>query len=126
MQEEKSDSRQDLGRRGEELAVDYLKKKGYGIICRNFRFGRGELDIVARKGGDIIVCEVKSLRHGTLGCAEQRISRAQKGMIIRTAYAFLDLNPQYTGWGVRFDFLIVDFALFPAKITHYREAFWQR
>lgn len=50
-----------LGRRGEDIACEYLRGKGYAILARNWRSGRtGELDIVAQRGRQIVVVEVKT------------------------------------------------------------------
>lgn len=53
-------SRIELGRRSEEVAVDWLKQQGYEITCRNFRTRFGEVDVVARKGDHVIIGEVRS------------------------------------------------------------------
>ncbi|MEK7103865.1 MAG: YraN family protein [Patescibacteria group bacterium] len=53
---------QRIGAIGEEVATNYLKKKGYKILARNFKTKWGELDIVAQKNKTIIFVEVKTLR----------------------------------------------------------------
>ena len=52
---------QKIGRFGEDIATNYLKKKNYKILARNFKTKWGELDIVAQKNKVIIFVEVKSL-----------------------------------------------------------------
>ncbi|MFQ5677627.1 MAG: YraN family protein, partial [bacterium] len=47
-----------VGRLGEDMAVEFLQKKAYKIIQRNFRFARGEIDIVASKDNVLIFVEV--------------------------------------------------------------------
>ena len=47
-----------IGQRGEELAVRYLRDRGFLIVARNWRAGRYEIDIVARKMGMIHMVEV--------------------------------------------------------------------
>lgn len=47
------------GREGENLAVDYLLKKGYKILEKNFRCSFGEIDIIAKDGNFIVIVEVK-------------------------------------------------------------------
>jgi len=53
---------QKIGAIGEDIATDYLKKKGYKILARNFKTKWGELDIVAQKNKIIIFVEVKTLQ----------------------------------------------------------------
>ena len=59
-----TDLRQALGRRGEELAADYLAGLGYRVIDRNWRCRAGEIDLIARIDDDgrskIVFCEVKT------------------------------------------------------------------
>jgi putative endonuclease len=54
--------RREIGRRGEQVAVDHLKRRGFRILERNYRTRFGELDIVAFDGRALIFCEVKSRR----------------------------------------------------------------
>ena len=57
-----------LGKRGEELAVEYLERAGLRILDRNYRCSEGELDIVAADQRVLVACEVKTrsgLGYGT-------------------------------------------------------------
>ncbi|MEV6685136.1 YraN family protein [Streptomyces sp. NPDC051578] len=58
---------QALGRYGEELAVRRLTESGMTVIARNWRCRSGEIDIVARDGDCLVVCEVKTRRAGEAG-----------------------------------------------------------
>src|SRR5579884_2513387 len=60
-------SRRELGSRGEQLAVDHLVRRGFGILQRNYRTRFGELDIVAFDGRTLVFCEVKSRRSAPAG-----------------------------------------------------------
>jgi putative endonuclease len=53
-------AKDDLGRRGEQLAADYLTESGMTILARNWRCRLGEIDIVASDGPVLVVCEVKT------------------------------------------------------------------
>lgn len=60
-----SSARSGLGRYGEDLAARRLTEAGMTILRRNWRCGRsGEIDIVARDGSTLVVCEVKTRRAG--------------------------------------------------------------
>ncbi len=50
----------DLGKKGEEIARDYLMLKGYKILDVNWHFGHKEIDLVARQRKEIVVVEVKT------------------------------------------------------------------
>ena len=59
---------QAIGRYGEQVAERYLREAGMAVLDRNWRCDIGEIDIVARDGDTLVVCEVKtrsSLSHGS-------------------------------------------------------------
>ena len=97
------DSRPRLGRAGEEAAVRYLEQRGYRIAARNVRIGRTELDLVARRGHDIVFCEVKTRRGGRMGAPEEAVTVRKQVRILRAAEAYLARHP--ARGGVRFDVL---------------------
>jgi putative endonuclease len=119
-------NRQNLGRTGEDLAVNYLQQKGFRILDRNFRIGKAEIDIIALEQEELIIVEVKSVCTIRYGYGEEHISEKKKRMLIRAAYGYLNLFPTLTGKNLRFDVLIVNFDCYPATIKHYRGAFWQK
>jgi putative endonuclease len=53
--------RGEIGRRGEELAARRLERLGYEVVARNHRTRAGEIDLIARRGGTLVFCEVKAL-----------------------------------------------------------------
>ena len=57
-------AKDELGRRGEDVAVRYLEQRGLVVLSRNWRCRDGELDVVARDADRLVVCEVKT-RSGT-------------------------------------------------------------
>ena len=50
----------ELGKKGEEIAVAYLKKEGYKVLMRNWFHDHKEIDIIARQGNEIVIVEVKT------------------------------------------------------------------
>jgi putative endonuclease len=77
-------SRQRLGKSGEETVAKYLKKNGYKILITNYRCKLGEIDIIAKDGLDLVFIEVKTrtgLHYGSPAAAvtlrkQRQISRA--------------------------------------------------
>ncbi len=117
--------KQKLGKNGELLAPQFLKKKGYQKVKQNYRYGKGEIDIICEYGYDLIVVEVKSVRIDGFGSGEERITPKKQKMIIDTTYGFLTEFEKYADYGVRFDVVVVNFKKYPAEIVHYESAFWQ-
>ena len=79
--------RRDLARRGEELVAALLEQRGFAICGRNVRVGRLELDVIARRGSLIVVCEVRSRRRArpvfpaeTIG--HKKLSRVRRATAI--------------------------------------------
>ena len=78
-----------LGRRGEEAAVDFLRKKGYRIIERNYRSRAGEIDIVAEEGSSLAFVEVKTRRSTHFGLPEEAVSYEKRRHLTRVASGYL-------------------------------------
>ncbi len=78
-----------LGRKGEEVAVDFLKKQGYRIIKRNYRCRAGEIDIVVKEGSSLVFVEVKSRRSTHFGLPEEAVSYEKRRHLTRVALGYL-------------------------------------
>jgi len=118
--------KQKLGSAGEDMAVTYLKEKGCRIVLRNFRSGKLEIDLICLDKDDLVFVEVKSARGTGYGGPEARISLIKQRSIIRAAYLFLDINPEFRGRNVRFDVICINLKSYPAGISHYKGAFWEQ
>jgi putative endonuclease len=55
-------NRRSQGKAGEELAAQYLERNGLKILERNYRFERGEIDLIAEEGEELVFVEVKARR----------------------------------------------------------------
>ena len=80
------------GREGEEKAVEFLKKQGYGILSRNFASRHGEIDIVARKGREIVFVEVKMRSSTVFGYPAEAVTCRKAERLRRTAMYYLMKN----------------------------------
>lgn len=81
--------------KGEELATNYLKKKGYKIVERNFRKGYGEIDIIAIKDNVLVFVEVKTKTSNYKGTPLEQIHYYKLQHLIKTAQFYKTLNPKY-------------------------------
>jgi putative endonuclease len=112
-----------LGRSGEEAAVAYLRKKKFKVVCRGFRFQRGEIDIIAYEKDVLVFLEVKTRRSPDFGPPEESVTPLKQRQIRRLAEAYLMLN-ELGDVPCRFDIL----SLFSDvqegyRIRHLRDAF---
>ena len=74
-----------LGRRGEEVAAQYVIRLGWIILDRNWRCPGGELDLVARDGGELVVCEVKTRSTLRFGAPVEAVTEAKAARLRRLA-----------------------------------------
>ncbi|HYK09019.1 MAG TPA: YraN family protein [Candidatus Eisenbacteria bacterium] len=83
-----------IGKKGEDIAVEYLKKKGYKIIERNFRKGYGEIDIICVKKNVLVFVEVKTRTSDTFGTPLESITPWKLKPLIKTAQYYSMLHPE--------------------------------
>ncbi|MCX5375578.1 YraN family protein [Streptomyces sp. NBC_00091] len=100
-------AQQALGRYGEELAARRLTESGMTVIARNWRCRSGEIDIVARDGDALVVCEVKTRRGGDFEHPMAAVRAGKAERLRRLAGRWLaDHGGPPTG-GVRIDLVAV-------------------
>jgi putative endonuclease len=81
-----------LGKKGEELAVDFLLKKGYEIIERNYRFDKAEVDIIAKKGETLAIIEVKTRSTSDFGDPQDFLKPKQIQRIVKAVDEYVLVN----------------------------------
>jgi putative endonuclease len=84
----KKETTRQAGDRGEELARRHLKKKGYKLIESNYRCPRGEIDVVAKKGRELVFVEVRAKTGDAFGTPEESITAAKISHLIATAHHY--------------------------------------
>ena len=77
------------GKKGEGLAVSYLKKQGYKIIERNYKTKLGEIDIIADCKGCICFIEVRARNNQAFGLPEETILKKKQLQVSRAALAYI-------------------------------------
>lgn len=90
----KSLYRQQLGKKGENIASNYLRNKGYQVIDRNFKGRYGELDIIAIKNHKLIFVEVKTRVDESFGKPEEAVTPRKLREVIQTAQYFKLLHQE--------------------------------
>lgn len=97
------------GRLGEEAAAAWLRKAGYTIVARNWRQGRCEIDIVALRGRELHIVEVKTRRTGSLTTPAEGLTPQKRRALRRAAGAFLAAQcGRFAGCDLRFDLAAVE------------------
>lgn len=79
----------ELGKWGEQVAVEYLQKKGYQIMFRDWKIGHRDLDIIAKKDDVVVILEVRTRRNNRFGDTEMTIDRQKIKNICIASNAFV-------------------------------------
>lgn len=118
-----------IGKVGEEIAEKFLKEKGYQILERNYSFQipgnpqRGEVDIIAKKGGLISFVEVKFLRKSNpLIAAEEKVNFSKKKKLITAAESWLIKNKISLNSKWQIDVLAIEIKKGKPKISYFPNA----
>lgn len=115
--------RQAVGAYGEQLAARHLVDAGLALLDRNWRSATGEIDIVARDGDAVVLCEVKTRRSLVYGAPVEAVTRRKAARLRRLAAEWLaetGVHPPE----VRFDVVEVFFPRGgPPRVVHLKGAF---
>jgi putative endonuclease len=112
----------ELGKTGEEAAVEYLQTNGYTILHRNWRRGHLELDIVAMKDEELVVVEVKTRASDVFGHPIAAVTPQKIRRTVRAADAYIRLF--HITAEVRFDVIAVIGSSGNLRVEHYPCAFY--
>ena len=111
-----------LGKRGEALAEEYLKRKGFQILKRNYRYGHKEIDLIAKDGNTIVFVEVKAGRSKSFGAPHQWVNLKKQKNLIEVANHFIQ-KENTTDCDFRFDVLAISYQKGEEIIDHIKNAF---
>lgn len=112
-----------LGKRGEDAAAQYLVKRGYEILERNWTCFAGEADIIARDGDILVFAEVKTRSDERMGFPSEAVTREKRQRYEKIACAYV-ADHEFTDMMMRFDvlgMLVIDEERF--VVRHHINAF---
>ena len=112
--------RHELGKVGEDLAVLYLKREGYQIIGRNFRYKKYEIDIIAKYNNELIFIEVKTRSSNIYGRPIDAVNMEKQKNICRAAKYYLYIHKKENAY-VRIDVIEVYFYNHKYYINHIKQ-----
>lgn len=110
-----------LGKQGEEMAVKFLLEKGYQILAQNYRYKKGEIDIIAQQDKTLIFVEVKTRTNADFGLPEEAVNEKKAALILKTAENYIyEIN-----WmtHIRFDIIAILKNENKIEILHLEDAF---
>ena len=111
-----------LGKKGEQLAVDFLLENGYDIIERNYRFDKAEVDIIAKKNQTLAIVEVKTRSTSDFGDPQDFLKPKQIKRIVKAVDEYVLVNKLDVE--VRFDIIAIVKENKGYSIEHLENAFY--
>jgi putative endonuclease len=96
-----------FGRAGEERIASLLVTEGWSILERNYRAGRGEIDIIAERDGLIAFIEVKHWRALDCSALEKALNSDKTRRIIETSKIYLSMYRKYKNRRIRYDVIFL-------------------
>ena len=104
------------------MAEEYLRRKGFEILKRNYRYGHKEIDLIAKDGDTIVFVEVKAGRSKSFGAPHERVTLRKQKNLIDAANDFIQ-KEKTTDCDYRFDVLAITYQRGREDIDHIRGAF---
>ena len=113
----------ELGKIGEEIAAQYLLRKGYKILRRNFFFDKAEIDIIAQKDENtIVMVEVKTRNSSFFGDPQDFVTKNKIKLLVKAANEYIVSNELHAE--VRFDIIAVLKNQKMEQLQHFENAFY--
>lgn len=113
----------DLGKKGEEIATEFIRKKGYTVLETNWRHRKAEIDIIAKVDEVLIFIEVKSRSSDLFGRPESFVDATKQQLIADAASVYMEEVGHE--WEVRFDIISVLFHNEAYQsVDHFKDAFF--
>jgi putative endonuclease len=111
----------EIGKRGEKLAAQFLRDEGYKIIVCNWRYRHKEVDIIARENDYLVIVEVKLRSTDYFGDPSEAVTRKKQRFLIEAAEAYLETIEEAPE--VRFDIISIIADSHGYQFDHITDAF---
>lgn len=111
---------QKIGNLGENIAKNFLIRKGYQIITTNFKIRSGEVDIICKKDDFLIFIEVKTRTNKTFGYPEESFNIRKRKRFKKAVLRYLFKTDYNGSWQVDFIGIEINKKLKKAKLRHYK------
>jgi len=111
----------ELGKKGEIIAQEYLIEQGYHILKTNWRFGKAEIDIIAKKEDLIVVIEVKTRSSEHYGKPEIFVNKKKMKLLLEAINHYVEENNYENE--IRFDIISIIINQYRKDIEHIENAF---
>ena len=112
----------ELGKKGEQLAVNFLQEHDYTIIERNYRFDKAEVDLMAKKQDVLAVIEVKTRSSRDFGNPQDFVKPKQIQRLVKAVDEYVTVNNLDVE--IRFDIIAIVKDGKHFKIEHFKDAFY--
>ena len=112
----------ELGKKGEQFAADFLIKSNYNIVERNYRFDKAEVDIIAQKRDILAIVEVKTRSTKDFGNPQDFVKPKQIKNLVKAVDEYVTVNNLDVE--VRFDIIAIVKEQNEYKIEHLENAFY--
>lgn len=112
----------ELGKKGEQLAVDFLMQHMYTIVERNYRFDKAEVDIIAKKEDILAIIEVKTRSTADFGNPQDFVKPKQIQRLVKAVDEYVSVNDLDVE--VRFDVIAIVKEGKGYNIEHLKNAFY--
>lgn len=113
----------ETGKQGETIAVEYLQSKDYQILEQNWHNSHQEIDLIATKGNELVIVEVKCRSGVPLAEPYTAVNRSKQNLLIKAANAYI--QKKNLDMETRFDVISITLGR-EVSINHIENAFYPR
>ena len=111
-----------LGQKGEKIAIDFLKAKGFLILASNYRFKKAEVDIIVKKDQSLSFVEVKTRTGKGFVHAENSISKVKQNLYFMAAQEYC--QKESIECPIQFDVIVIELLAYGKELYYFPDSFY--